>query len=162
MPTLVVQDALHAHAADNVALTQANVLVVQSAAHGHTADQVLLTFDVDGEVVVDGVAFGGQVACVISHEDLDTQERTTLGPMRSAVRGGTVRPRVFSLQWDDLTAAQVTSLLDNRLLQPGDNVLQGDLIGETVLVVVVGEPEVREGLVADTLSVSVQLREVGG
>lgn len=40
---LVIQDAAHAHAADNLALTQHNVLAIQDAAHGHTADNQVLT-----------------------------------------------------------------------------------------------------------------------
>lgn len=40
---LVIDDASHAHAADNLALTQHNVLVIQDASHGHTADNVALT-----------------------------------------------------------------------------------------------------------------------
>ncbi|MCD6056585.1 MAG: hypothetical protein K0Q89_115 [Thermomicrobiales bacterium] len=39
---LVVQDALHGHAADNAALTQVHTLAVQDATHGHTADNVVL------------------------------------------------------------------------------------------------------------------------
>ena len=40
---LVIQDALHAHAADNIVLTQVHVLVIQDALHGHTADNLALT-----------------------------------------------------------------------------------------------------------------------
>lgn len=39
---LVIADATHAHAADNLALTQHNVLAIQDATHGHTADNVVL------------------------------------------------------------------------------------------------------------------------
>src|SRR4030067_871603 len=39
---LVVQDAAHAHAADNVALLQAHLLAVADASHAHTADAVAL------------------------------------------------------------------------------------------------------------------------
>jgi hypothetical protein len=38
--TLVIQDSTHAHAADNLTLTQHNVLVIQDAAHTHTADNL--------------------------------------------------------------------------------------------------------------------------
>lgn len=40
---LVIQDATHAHAADNLALTQHNVLAIQDATHGHSADNLALT-----------------------------------------------------------------------------------------------------------------------
>jgi hypothetical protein len=40
---LVVQSALHAHAADNVALTQHHVLAIQNSSHAQTADNVTLT-----------------------------------------------------------------------------------------------------------------------
>lgn len=41
--TLVVQDASHAHTADNVTLTQVHNLAVQDAAHDHTVDNLTLT-----------------------------------------------------------------------------------------------------------------------
>ena len=40
---LVIADALHAHAADNVDLVQQNVLAIAEALHGHTSDNVALT-----------------------------------------------------------------------------------------------------------------------
>ena len=40
---LVVQDAAHAHAADNIVLTQVHVLTVADALHGHAADNLALT-----------------------------------------------------------------------------------------------------------------------
>lgn len=40
---LVVADALHAHTADNLALTISTSLAIQEALHGHTADNVALT-----------------------------------------------------------------------------------------------------------------------
>lgn len=40
---LLVSDAAHDHAADNLALTQAHVLVVQDGAHGHVVDALTLT-----------------------------------------------------------------------------------------------------------------------
>lgn len=40
---LLVSDAAHLHAADNLALTQAHVLVVQDGAHGHVVDALALT-----------------------------------------------------------------------------------------------------------------------
>lgn len=40
---LAIADALHAHAADNLALTQAHVLAVADAAHAHAADNLTLT-----------------------------------------------------------------------------------------------------------------------
>jgi hypothetical protein len=40
---LVVADALHAHAADNLTLTQQHVLTVADAAHAHTVDNLTLT-----------------------------------------------------------------------------------------------------------------------
>lgn len=40
---LVVQEASHAHAADNLALTQVHALTVQEAAHAHAADNLALT-----------------------------------------------------------------------------------------------------------------------
>ncbi len=42
VPTLVIQDASHAHTADGIALTQHNVLAVQDAASGHTAETIAL------------------------------------------------------------------------------------------------------------------------
>lgn len=41
--TLVIQNASHAHSADNLALTQVHSLVVQDASHSHTAQNVVLT-----------------------------------------------------------------------------------------------------------------------
>jgi len=41
--SLTIQDAAHGHSADNIALTQHNILAVQDAAHGHGADNVTLT-----------------------------------------------------------------------------------------------------------------------
>jgi hypothetical protein len=41
--TLVVQDATHGHAVDNVTLTQQHSLVVQDATHAHAADNATLT-----------------------------------------------------------------------------------------------------------------------
>lgn len=40
---LVIQDAAHAHAADNAALTQQHVLSIADAAHSHGADNIALT-----------------------------------------------------------------------------------------------------------------------
>jgi len=40
---LVIADATHSHAADNLALTQHNVLAIQDATHGHAADNLALT-----------------------------------------------------------------------------------------------------------------------
>lgn len=40
--TLALQDASHAHAVDNVALSQANTLAAQDTSHGHAADNVTL------------------------------------------------------------------------------------------------------------------------
>lgn len=40
--TLVIADAVHAHTADNLALTQHNVLAISDATHGHTVDNVIL------------------------------------------------------------------------------------------------------------------------
>jgi hypothetical protein len=40
---LVIQDAAHAHAADNLALTQVHILGVGEASHGHIADALVLT-----------------------------------------------------------------------------------------------------------------------
>lgn len=40
---LTVQDASHAHAVDNVVLTQVHMLTVGDGAHGHTSDAVALT-----------------------------------------------------------------------------------------------------------------------
>ncbi len=42
---LVIADALHAHAADNIDLTQVHELVIQEAAHAHAGDNVVLTQD---------------------------------------------------------------------------------------------------------------------
>src|SRR4030067_414073 len=42
-PPLVIQDASHAHTAENLGLTQHNILVVQAASHGHTAEMPSLT-----------------------------------------------------------------------------------------------------------------------
>src|SRR4030066_2317042 len=41
-PPLVIQDASHAHTAENLGLTPHNILVVQAASHGHTADTIAL------------------------------------------------------------------------------------------------------------------------
>lgn len=41
--SLVVADSTHAHAVDNVALTQAHALVVAEATHAHTADNIVLS-----------------------------------------------------------------------------------------------------------------------
>jgi hypothetical protein len=43
--SLTVHDSVHAHAVDNIALTQANTLVVAEALHGHLADNLTLTLD---------------------------------------------------------------------------------------------------------------------
>lgn len=40
---LVIQEALHSHAADNLVLTQVHELVIQEALHGHAADNLGLT-----------------------------------------------------------------------------------------------------------------------
>lgn len=41
--SLIIADAAHAHAADNITLTQEHILALQDAAHAHTADNVALT-----------------------------------------------------------------------------------------------------------------------
>jgi hypothetical protein len=41
--TLTIADALHAHVADNFALTQAHTLALNDASHGHTADNLAMT-----------------------------------------------------------------------------------------------------------------------
>lgn len=40
---LVIADALHGHAADNIVLTQAHQLAISDTAHGHTADSLTIT-----------------------------------------------------------------------------------------------------------------------
>lgn len=40
---LIIQDALHSHTADNLALTQQNVLAIADALHSHTADNLTLS-----------------------------------------------------------------------------------------------------------------------
>lgn len=43
--SLVIQDAAHAHTADNLALTQVHALAINDASHGHAADNIGLTQD---------------------------------------------------------------------------------------------------------------------
>jgi hypothetical protein len=52
---LVIQDATHAHSADNIVLTQQNTLVVQDGAHAHAADNVVLTGVGVDLIIQDGV-----------------------------------------------------------------------------------------------------------
>jgi hypothetical protein len=39
---LVVQDALHGHLAENLAMTQVHLIAVQDTTHGHLADNLTL------------------------------------------------------------------------------------------------------------------------
>ena len=57
--TLTVQDSLHSHLADNVALTQANTLVVQESLHNHLADNIVL---VQANILVVAEANHGHLA----------------------------------------------------------------------------------------------------
>ncbi len=45
---LVVQDAAHAHATDNLVLVQHNILAIQDATHAHAADNLVLTASAPG------------------------------------------------------------------------------------------------------------------
>lgn len=100
--SLVIADALHAHAADSVTLTTESVLSVDDATHGHAADNLTLTVSLGGITLVIQDATHAQIA------DALTLTTDSLLAVADAFHGHTADNITFA---EALGAAYVRALL---------------------------------------------------